>query len=300
MAQEKQFVNEALKRLQIEEFLQKQFSRAGYSHSDIQRTPLSMRVTIYAHKPGLIIGRGGRNIEMISNKLSKDFGFDNPQIDVQEIRNPDLDPEIVAKQIASGIERGFNYKRIANLTVQRVMNAGAVGVAIRIGGKVGGEMARIEKFSAGYLKFAGDPAIKLVKRAYARAKVKLGTIGIQVRILPELPTERVVMKKIEELISESAVPELPIEKKEEKKPEVKKEVPRPKSKEEKSAEDNIKEIKMGEDAAVKQKPIAEETKEEPKVEETKEEPKVEETKEEVKEEKVEDGNNKEENTQRNE
>lgn len=245
MAQEKLFVNEALKRLQIEEFLQKQFSRAGYSHSEIQRTPLSMRVTIYAHKPGLIIGRGGKNIEMISQKLSKDFGYENPQIDVQEIRNPDLDPEIVAKQIASGIERGFNYKRIANLTVQRVMGAGAVGVAIRIGGKVGGEMARVEKFSAGYLKFAGDPADTLVKKAYARAKVKLGLIGIQVRILPELPSERVVMKKIDELTKEELVA-APVEVKEEKKEEPKKEKPKEKPKEEKTAEDNIKEIKMGE------------------------------------------------------
>ncbi|MBR9682403.1 MAG: 30S ribosomal protein S3, partial [Candidatus Aenigmarchaeota archaeon] len=294
MAQEKQFVNEALKRLQIEEFLQKEFSRAGYSHSEIQRTPLSMRVTIYAHKPGLIIGRGGRNIEMISRKLSTDFGYDNPQIDVQEIRNPDTDPEIVAKQIASGIERGFNYKRIANLTVQRVMNAGAVGIAIRIGGKVGGEMSRVEKFSAGYLKFAGDPADTLVKKAYARAKVKLGLIGIQVRILPVLPAERVVMQKIEALTREEliAAPLAIEEVKEEKKVEEKKEELKVKTKEERDDQDNIAEIKMGENAPVKvevpkEVANAEEVKEEVKVEEKKEEP-VEEKKEEPVEEKKEE------------
>jgi len=218
MTQEKQFVAENVRRLDIETFLQKEFSRAGYSHTEIQRTPLSMRITIYAHKPGLIIGRGGKNIDMITDKLRKDFGFDNPQVDVQEVREPDLDPEIVGRQIASAIERGFNYKKIANMTVQRVMEAGAVGVALRIGGKLSGEMSRIEKFSAGYLKFSGDPAETLVKRSYATAKVKMGIIGIQVRILTELPKELTVMRKMEELTSAEvklAVPKIEPDRKQE-------------------------------------------------------------------------------------
>ena len=65
IAQERVFIKKAIKRLEIEKFLEGEFLRAGYSHSDIQRTPLAMRVTIYAHKPGLIIGRGGKNIERL-------------------------------------------------------------------------------------------------------------------------------------------------------------------------------------------------------------------------------------------
>ncbi len=201
MAQEKKFIAQAIRRAQIEKFLESEFSRAGYSHTDIQRTPLAMRITVYAHKPGLIIGRGGKNIDRITEILKEKFGFENPQLDVQEIPNPNLDASIVAKQIASAIERGLNHKRVGNITIKKVMDAGAIGVAIRIGGKIGGNMSRTEKFTEGYLKFAGDTAETLVDTAYATAHVKLGTIGIQVRILTRLPSDRTTMKRLMELNS---------------------------------------------------------------------------------------------------
>jgi len=206
MALEKRFVKEAIRNRDVEEFLASQFTRAGYSHSEIQRTPLSIRITVYAHKPGLIIGRGGKNIDAMIQTLKEKFGFENPQLDVQEVKVPDLDPFIISKWIVSAIERGINYKRVANLALERVMGSGAVGVAIRVSGKLGGQMSRIEKFSAGYLKYSGEPAETDVKTAYAQANVKLGTIGIQVRILTEPPKELELLKKIEkvsELIEET-------------------------------------------------------------------------------------------------
>ncbi|NIM47283.1 MAG: 30S ribosomal protein S3 [Candidatus Aenigmarchaeota archaeon] len=199
MALEKKFVKEAIRNRDVEEFLANSFSRAGYSHSEIQRTPLSIRITVYAHKPGIIIGRGGKNIDTMIQSLKERFGFENPQLDVQEIKIPDLDPFIISKWIVSAIERGINYKRVAHLALERVMGAGAVGVAIRISGKIGGDMARTEKFSEGYLKYSGEPAETDVKTAYAQANVKLGTIGVQVRILIEPPKELEVLKKIEKL-----------------------------------------------------------------------------------------------------
>jgi small subunit ribosomal protein S3 len=189
MALERKFVKEGIRNLDVEEFLASEFARAGYSHCEIQRTPLSIRITVYAHKPGLIIGRGGKNIESMTQILKEKFGFENPQLDVQEVQNPDLDPFIVSKWIASAIERGLNYKRVANIAIEKVINAGAAGVAIRIGGKLGSDQSRVEKFSSGYLKYSGDMVETLVKKAYAQAIVKLGTIGIQVRILPEKPEE---------------------------------------------------------------------------------------------------------------
>ncbi|MEM5782525.1 MAG: 30S ribosomal protein S3 [Candidatus Aenigmatarchaeota archaeon] len=189
MALEKKFVKEGIRNKYIEEFLANEFAKAGYSHCEIQRTPLSTRITVYAHKPGLIIGRGGKNIEIMTQILKEKFGLESPQLEVQEVTNPDLDPFIVSKWIASAIEKGLKYKRVANLGLEKVMNAGAAGVAIRIAGKLGSDMARVEKFSSGYLKYSGDLADTLVKTAYAQANVKLGTIGIQVRILPEKPKE---------------------------------------------------------------------------------------------------------------
>jgi small subunit ribosomal protein S3 len=198
MALEKKFVKEAIRNLDVEEFLSKEFARAGYSHSEIQRTPLSIRITVFAHKPGIIIGRGGKNIDLMVQALKEKFGFENPQLDVQEVAVPDLDPSIISKWIASAIERGLNYKRVVNLALERVMGSGAVGVAIRVAGKIGGDISRVEKFSSGYLKYSGDPAETDVQTAYAQANVKLGIIGIQVRILTVPPKELELMKNIEE------------------------------------------------------------------------------------------------------
>jgi len=199
MALERKFVKEGIRNKYVEEFLANEFARAGYSHCEIQRTPLSMRITVYAHKPGLIIGKGGKNIENMTQILKDKFGFENPQLDVQEVVNPDMDPFIVSKWIASAIERGINYKRIANLAIEKVMAAGAAGVAIRIGGKLGSDISRVEKFSSGYLKYSGDITETLVKTAYAQALVKLGIIGIQVRILPEKPKELEIFNRAEKV-----------------------------------------------------------------------------------------------------
>jgi small subunit ribosomal protein S3 len=198
MALERRFVKESIRNLDVEEFLSKEFERAGYSHSEIQRTPLSIRITVFSHKPGIIIGRGGKNIDNMIQILKDKFGFENPQLDVQEVKFPDIDPFIISRWIASSIERGLNYKRVVNLALERVMGAGAVGVAIRIAGKMGGDMSRREKFSAGYLKYSGDPAETDVITAYSTAIVKLGTIGIQVRIMTKPPKELEMYKNVEE------------------------------------------------------------------------------------------------------
>jgi small subunit ribosomal protein S3 len=80
------------------------------------------------------------------------------------------------------------------------MSSGAAGIAIRMGGKLGSDISRVEKFSSGYLKYSGNDADTLVKKAYATAIVKLGMIGIQVRILPDRPEELELMQRAERQI----------------------------------------------------------------------------------------------------
>lgn len=199
MVVERTFVTEGIKRSYIEEFLAHEFAKAGYSHCEIQRTPLSTRIVVFVDKPGLVIGRGGRNIDIITDLLKQRFKLENPQLDVREVERSELDAMIVAKQISAALQRGLNYKRVANIALQRVMDAGAVGVGIRIGGKLGGDKSRFEKFSAGYLKHSGETAETLVKNGRATSEVKAGTIGIQVRIMTELPKEIVASKRIKEI-----------------------------------------------------------------------------------------------------
>jgi len=81
--------------------------------------------------------------------------------------------------------------------MQRVMDAGAKGVAIRVSGKLSGEMSRTEKFNDGYLKYSGEPAETMVDKAYAVANVKAGIIGIQVRVMKETPKELEAIQKVE-------------------------------------------------------------------------------------------------------
>lgn len=196
MAIERQFVKDGIKKAELEEFLSREFARAGYSHSDIQHTPLATHITVFAQRPGMVIGRGGKNIDAITELIRQDFGLQNPQLEVREIENPALDANIVAHEIVSAIERGLNYRRVGNMMIENVMRAGAAGIAIRIGGKLGGDMGRVDKFSAGYLKYAGEQADTEVRKAYATAMVKAGAIGVQVKILPEMPKEIEASRKL--------------------------------------------------------------------------------------------------------
>src|SRR3989338_1717651 len=183
MAKEIKFIKEGIRSVFIEEYLKSQFLRADYSHIEVSKTPLGTRIIIFANRPGIVIGRGGEKIKAITEHLRSHFKLDNPQLDVKEVRDPDLDAQIIARQIASSLERGLNHKRVANMTIKRVMDSGAVGIQIRISGKLGGEKSRTDKFMQGYLQHSGETADRLVSKGKAEALLKPGKVGIQVKIM---------------------------------------------------------------------------------------------------------------------
>ncbi|MBU5537638.1 MAG: 30S ribosomal protein S3 [Candidatus Aenigmatarchaeota archaeon] len=198
MAVEKLFVKEGIKISEVEEFLKKRFEKAGYSHSEIQRTPLGTRIIIHVHKPGLVIGRSGRKVNEITEEIKEKFGFENPLLDVREVSEPFLDANIVARRIANSIERGINYKKVANYYLEKVMEAGAVGIQIEISGKIGGvERSREQKFRMGFVAHSGEYAERLVDVGYTQANIKPGIIGVKVKIMKALPKEVIVEKKVE-------------------------------------------------------------------------------------------------------
>jgi len=88
MSVEKHFVKEGIKEAEIEEFLREKFNRAGYSHIEIQRTPLGTRIMVFANRPGLVIGKSGSRIKEITDEIQKRFEMENPMLDVREIENP--------------------------------------------------------------------------------------------------------------------------------------------------------------------------------------------------------------------
>ncbi|HKZ45627.1 MAG TPA: 30S ribosomal protein S3 [archaeon] len=190
MSIEKIFVKEGIRESEVEEFLEKKFEKAGYSHTEIQRTPLGIRMVVYAHKPGLVIGRSGKRIKDITEEVKEKFGFENPMLDAKEVDQPFLDSNIIARRIARALERGINFKKVANYYLEKVMEAGAVGIQIKVGGKLAGsERSRFQKFRRGFVAHSGDYAETLVEKGYAQAIIKPGMIGIQVRIMKEMAKE---------------------------------------------------------------------------------------------------------------
>ncbi len=184
MAAVKHFITESIKRTEIDEFLQKRLERAGYGGVTISKTPLGTHIVIYAMRPGLVIGRGGETIRELARILEEKFKVSNPQISVSEMEIPELNAYVVASRIASALQRGIHHRRSGFWALNRVMEAGALGVEIIISGKLRTERSRFEKFRAGYLPKCGDPALKYTRKAEVHVQMKPGTFGVKVRIMP--------------------------------------------------------------------------------------------------------------------
>jgi small subunit ribosomal protein S3 len=192
MADELQFIENGLQRTQIDEFFQDELGRAGYGGMEIAKTPMGTQIVLRAEKPGMVIGKGGKNIRKITTTLEEDFGLEDPQVDVQEVEEPDLNARIVADRLANALERGWYFRKAGHTTIDRIMEAGALGAEITLSGKVTGARSRVEKFNRGYIKHNGEPAEEIVDHGVGTAVVQLGTIGVQVKIIPpgaELPDD---------------------------------------------------------------------------------------------------------------
>jgi small subunit ribosomal protein S3 len=192
MADEHQFIEDGMQWTRIDEFFGDELARAGYGGMEVAKSPMGTQIVLKAEKPGMVIGKGGKNIRKITSELEERFGMDDPQIDVQEVDEPDLNAQIVADRLANALERGWYFRKAGHTTIDRIMDAGALGAEIVLSGKVTGARSRVEKFNRGYIKHNGEPAETIVDEGQGVAVMKLGTIGVTVRIIPpdaELPDD---------------------------------------------------------------------------------------------------------------
>jgi len=168
----------------IREYIKKELGKGKVSKVKINYTPVGEKITVSTHKPGLVIGRKGERINELTRVLKKQFGLENPHVEIDEILKPELDAQLMADEIALGLERlgPIKFKVLAYRTLQRIMAAGALGVEIRLHGKLPSSRAKQWRFAQGYLKKTGHAA-KVVDTAQARAETKPGTVGIRVSIL---------------------------------------------------------------------------------------------------------------------
>ncbi|MFA5887433.1 MAG: 30S ribosomal protein S3 [Candidatus Nanoarchaeia archaeon] len=200
---ERKFVAEKMRELEVEEYIAKEIGSDKYSFLQIKRTPLGEKITIYTSRPGFIVGKKGETIKKMTYVLKNKFKMENPQIEVAEFDNPNLDAKSMADFIAGSLERfGANrFKSVGYKVLQRIMDAGAMGAEIKISGRgVPSSRAKSWRFYAGYLKKSGDISESQVLKAITSANLKSGTVGVKVSIMPstiQLPDKIIFTSTIE-------------------------------------------------------------------------------------------------------
>lgn len=200
MAAERKFVAENIRRVLLKEYLMKEVQRAGFGGLDIQRTPMGTRVALSVERPGLVIGRKGQTIKNLTTAIEEQFGFENPQIEVNQVEKSSLNAQIMAEKLAFSLERGWHFRRAGHSSIRRIMDDGAKGCYIIVAGKLSGQRHRTEKFKEGNIKFCGEPKANFMDRGYAVAKLKMGIIGVTVQIMKpnaKLPADTTILGKTE-------------------------------------------------------------------------------------------------------
>lgn len=211
---ERQFIAQKTKEYYIKKYIEDRLKGVGISQIRLKKIPLGEKIVISASKPSLIVGSRGANIRELTKVLKTEFKLENPQIEINEVKDIFLDANIVAQRIAGSLERfgSARFKSIGHKIMENVINSGALGVEIIISGKIPSARAKSWRFYQGYLKKCGDIAISGVRNAKASALLKSGIVGIKVAIMPPdvvLP-DRVeilpeILTKIEEISSSSKI-----------------------------------------------------------------------------------------------
>lgn len=177
-----------LEDIKIREFIKEKLFLSGISKVEIERASNRARISIHTAKPGMVIGRQGSNIELLKNDLKKmtDSVID---INIVEVKTPDMDATLVAENIASQLERRIAFRRAMKQCVGRTMRMGAKGIKVQVGGRLGGaEIARSESYREGSIPLHTLRAD--IDYGTAEAHTTYGRIGVKVwiykgEVLPE-------------------------------------------------------------------------------------------------------------------
>ncbi|MBQ6856734.1 MAG: 30S ribosomal protein S3 [Lachnospiraceae bacterium] len=164
----------------IRKFLKKKLYSAGISKIEIERTTDRVKVIIYTAKPGVVIGKGGAEIEVTKKELSKMTGK-KVLVDIKEIKRPDKDAQLAAENIAAQLENRVSFRRAMKSVMGRAMKSGALGIKASCAGRLGGaDMARTEFYSEGTIPLQTLRAD--IEYGFAEADTTYGKVGVKVWI----------------------------------------------------------------------------------------------------------------------
>ena len=174
---EKDFADYLVEDYKIREYLKKRLYSAGVSKIEIERASDRIRVTLFTAKPGIVIGKGGAEIEKVKNDLSKYIGK-RVFIDIKEIKRPDRDAQLVAENIALQLENRVSFRRAVKSAMQRTMKSGALGIKAAVSGRLGGaDIARSEFYSEGTIPLQTLRAD--IDYGFAEADTTYGKVGVK-------------------------------------------------------------------------------------------------------------------------
>ncbi|MBR6228701.1 MAG: 30S ribosomal protein S3 [Eubacterium sp.] len=173
----KDFSDNLVEDYNIREFLKKRLYSAGISKIEIERSTDRVRVLVFTAKPGVVIGKGGAEIEQLKKELSA-YSTKKVLVDIKEVKRPDSDAQLVAENIAEQLERRISFRRAMKSCMGRAMKAGAKGIKTAVSGRLGGaDMARTEFYSEGNIPLQTLRAD--IDYGFAEADTTYGQIGVK-------------------------------------------------------------------------------------------------------------------------
>jgi small subunit ribosomal protein S3 len=177
----KDYSSQVIEDLKIRGVIKNQYAEAGISRVEIERTAQDLSVNVHTARPGIVIGRGGQRVDELRKSVEKAAGGKRVRLNVLEIRQPELDAFLVARNVADQLERRVMFRRATRQAVMRTMQAGAKGIKVLVSGRLGGaEIARREKVMDGRVPLHTLRAD--IDYGLAEAATSMGRIGVKVWI----------------------------------------------------------------------------------------------------------------------
>ena len=179
-ANKKDFADNLVEDYEVRKFLKKAFAMAGVSKVEIERTAKMIRASVYTGKPGIALGKSGETVNKVRADLTKKFKKDI-NVNIVEVKNPDVDAQLVAENVATQIEKRISYRKAMKQCMAKAMKAGAKGIKTACSGRLAGaEIARSEFYREGTIPLQTLRAD--IDYGFAEANTTYGIIGVKVWI----------------------------------------------------------------------------------------------------------------------
>ncbi|MEF9894375.1 MAG: 30S ribosomal protein S3 [Clostridia bacterium] len=180
-AGKKDFSNNLIEDYKLREMLKEKLNQAGISHIDIERSADKITVSVFTAKPGIVIGRGGAGVEALKKQIEAFTGGKQVNLNILEIKNPEVEAQLVAENIAQQLEKRVSFRRAMKQSLGRAMKGGAKGIKTQVAGRLGGaDIARSEGYHEGSIPLQTLRAN--IDYGFCEAKTTYGRIGVKVWI----------------------------------------------------------------------------------------------------------------------